>query len=44
MHRLSNMELEYIACAKAVPKAVWLRRFLWSLGVIPHSTNLVHSL
>ena len=31
----STMEAEYIAASKAAKKAVWLKKFLLDLGVVP---------
>ena len=31
---LSTMETRFIACSAAVQKAIWLRRFLQSLGIM----------
>ena len=38
---LSTMEAEYVACSAAVQEAVWLRRFLRSLGLGPHIDEAV---
>lgn len=35
------MESEYIACSAAVQEAVWLRRFLQSLGITAHAEEAV---
>ena len=36
---LSTMEAEFIACSAAVQEAVWLRRFLQSLGIVKGSSE-----
>ena len=34
------MEAEFVACSAAVQEAVWLRRFLQSLGIVKGSSEL----
>ena len=36
---LSTMEAEFVACSVAVQEAVWLRRFLQSLGIVKGSSE-----
>jgi hypothetical protein len=38
---LSTMESKYVACSAAVQEAIFLMRFLQSLGVTAHASNVV---
>jgi hypothetical protein len=38
---LSTMELEYVACSATIQEAIFLMRFLQSLGVTAHASNVV---
>ncbi|GKG10000.1 hypothetical protein Tco_0338746, partial [Tanacetum coccineum] len=32
---MSSMEAEYIAAAEATMEAIWIRKFIFGLGVVP---------
>ncbi|GKG01455.1 hypothetical protein Tco_0306160, partial [Tanacetum coccineum] len=32
---MSSMEVEYIVAAKAAMEAIWIRKFIFGLGVVP---------
>ena len=37
----STIEAEYIATSDAAKEAVWIKNFIFRLGVVPSITNLV---
>ena len=37
----STIEAEYIAASDAAKEAVWIKNFVFRLGVVPNITNLV---